>query len=643
MDSERERGEPLEQRVASLERAVSELTAELQRLRGIGDRAAPAQRPQATAAAAPPPAPAALRPAPAPPASPAAAAAALSVARIDFESLVGRYGTLVLATISGLAAVGTFIGWAIARGWLGPSQRVALGLLLAAGLAVGGFRLRRRERSFGASLLGLALATVHVCAWGAGPSLHLVPDWAAFLLAAVASITLAVFAHREADEPLWSVGFSGAAIAPFVTSSGKSNLVLLALYGVAVLSASGFAMGARRWIVAGRLFLLAAGLYVVALATGFERDGGPLLAMGLPLVVAVGGVMPWITGWPRRERLRALGALATLAALRSAFGNDFTYDHQTVALLIAFAGAAWLTLVDRTHAVEGAPAQRAGSIYRHEGDWLDAAVLPLGFVVASVTALDASARVSGLALAAATVILLVTVARSPLGSLRDAAAFATALCALVAVMLLLKDRKLELTVAIAALGAACFAANLAWRSTTWSVMGVTGLGWSVLAALAHMAGRLSYYYTPFWTRPSGVAASVLVAIAVSWKLARDRRMEVLLNGGAVVWAFAWIHQEIAHAVSPMVSTLFLVFYYAATSVVAVGVGRARSIRLLRHAGLALAALAAGTALYGARRLDAIGARITADLVAAVFLLAIAYWYRRPGTGTNQPAAGIANT
>src|SRR5205085_2466087 len=198
----------------------------------------------------------------------------------DLESLVGRYGTLVLATITALAAVGTFLGWAIANGLLGPSQRIALGLIVAAGLSVGGLRLRQRERSFGASLLGLGLAITQVCAWGAGPALHLVPIWGAFALAAATSIALAIFAHAEDDEPLWCVGFTGAAIAPFVTAAGKADLLLLATYGITILASAGYAMGARRWIVAGRLFLLAALLYTAALATGHEAASGPLLAAG---------------------------------------------------------------------------------------------------------------------------------------------------------------------------------------------------------------------------------------------------------------------------------------------------------------------------------------------------------------------------
>jgi hypothetical protein len=51
---------------------------------------------------------------------------------------------------------------------------------------------------------------------------------------------------------------------------------------------------------------------------------------------------------------------------------------------------------------------------------------------------------------------------------------------------------------------------------------------------------------------------------------------------------------------------------------------------LRQIGLALALLAAGTAVYGAHAYFDFGARIAAYLVTSAFLLGIAYWYRRPG-------------
>jgi hypothetical protein len=112
-------------------------------------------------------------------------------------------------------------------------------------------------------------------------------------------------------------------------------------------------------------------------------------------------------------------------------------------------------------------------------------------------------------------------------------------------------------------------------------------------------------------------------------LSNDPKLSVVLRGAIVGWAFVWVHQELSFAFSETVATLLRVSNYAATSVAAVGVGRSRRVPLLRHLGLGLAVLAAGTALYGARDLT-IAAKIGADLVAAVFLLAIAYWYRRPG-------------
>lgn len=619
MASDNETDETLERRVASLEAAMRQMSAELEQLRGGGP--VPRVGQSSTMASTvpsdevPPP----------PPTS------GWQLPKVDIESLVGRYGTLVLATVSALTAVGLFLGWAIDKGLLGPTQRIALGLVAAAGLAVGGLRLRHRERSFGASLLGLSLAVTLVCAWGAGPSLHIVPNWVAFALAAALSIALAVFAHAEDDEPLWCVGFSGAAIVPFVTSEGKSNLVVLAAYGVAVLASAGYAMGAKRWVVAGRLFLMAALLFSAALATGREQEYGPLLALGFPLAVAILGVAPWSHGRDRRDRLRAMGALAALAAVRCAFGNRQPFPQDTIATLIGAAGLVWLLLVDRTYHDSDEPAPRRRL---YEGDWLDSGVLPLGFALALVIALDASARVSGIAFGGAAAVVLVTAMRFPQGSLRDAAAFAAVLLALLAAQFLTRGHPLVFTGVVAVLGVLCFAANVAWRSVSWTTLGLIGLAWSGLACLGHLAGRVSYEYPPFATQPSATSALVLACFAAAWRLSRDPQVERILRAATFIWAFVWVHQEIAFAFNRTAATLLRVTYYALTSVAAVGVGRAQRIAILRHVGLGLAIVAAGTALYGTRGLEAVAARIGATLVTAAFLLAIAYWYRQAG-GKNR--------
>jgi uncharacterized membrane protein len=214
-------------------------------------------------------------------------------APIDFERLLGRYGMLAIAVLAAVAAVGTFLSWAIRNGYLrlGPEARVLVGLAAAAGLAGWGLTLRVRERSFGSSILALALVIVQVCAYAAGPGFHLVPTFAAFAGVAFLSWGLAVFAHAENDEPLWCVGFGGAALAPFVTSDGTGNVYALLVYALVVLLPACFAISGRSWPVAWRVFYLASALFTLVGADLGHRTSPPafLLARARPFVVAGGG------------------------------------------------------------------------------------------------------------------------------------------------------------------------------------------------------------------------------------------------------------------------------------------------------------------------------------------------------------------
>ena len=168
-------------RLEALERSVAALTDDVNRLRAElnGSAGQPATRDARPATRYPLPAP--RNPLPA------------HWNTEQVEIAVGRYGMLGLATLTGLLAIGLFLGWAITQGLLGPPARVSLGLAVAGALGAAGLRLRRRERSFGATLLGLSLATTHLCAWAAGPLLGLVPAWVSLALAMGISIALAAF------------------------------------------------------------------------------------------------------------------------------------------------------------------------------------------------------------------------------------------------------------------------------------------------------------------------------------------------------------------------------------------------------------------------------------------------------------------
>ena len=353
----------------------------------------------------------------------------------DVERFLGRYGMLALSVLALVAAVGTFLSWAIAHRYLvlRPPARVAAGLLFGLGLGVWGLRLRVKERSFGSSVVGLALVVVLVCAYAAGPSFHLVPTGVAFVGAAFVSWALVLFALGENDEPLWCVGFGGATLAPFVTSSGRGNVYALAAYSTMLLLAGCFAIGRRIWPVAWRTFYVVSAWLIIAGAAAATSRGTTafLTAFAVPFVVAAGGVLPFAPPSIKRGVLRWFAILAIVASL--AVGAPDT-PGQSWALTTAFLAAVgvWLVWIDRN-----ADVPQSSILERNAGratmlDWLDAALLPLLFSMRaaqrSAPVIDVSVVYAGLSLAFG-----LFAWRRVVSATRDAAAFGAAVLAIAAV------------------------------------------------------------------------------------------------------------------------------------------------------------------------------------------------------------------
>ena len=610
--------EELRARLLALEKAVDGLQRDLLQLRAGFTRGAPVQAPPA-----PQPVieaePAPQRPPP----------AAVKPRRLDLETLVGRYGMLALATLLALAAVGTFVGWAIAHGLLGPVPRVVLGLAAAMGIAVFGVRLRSRERSFGDSLLGLSLAIVHVCAWQAGPALHLVPPFAALALSATASVALGGFALLQEDELLWCVGFGGAAVAPFVTSSGQGTAPMLAAYAAAVLIAGGSALGSRPWIIASRIYGAAAALFTVAIVALPERQHSAELAVGLPFAAAGLGVLPFAHGKVVRPRLRTLGLLAAAAALYAAAAP--VVPHFTGALAAALAGVAWLALLELVDCEPaGTVLDGFGEVGAGVAEWIDGAAVPAAFLLALSIALEMSGyadRAFGLAAP----LLVLSVSRRSPGPLRDALGLPAFCAAIAAVLLATRPHHEVAAAAMAGTSLLFMFLERAVPNRTWQWAPQIAFALAGLYALELVTVRPRYQYVPFLTGASAAALAVAVCCGLAASLTRTSAA----IAGAGIFAFLWVNQELAWAVSPATSTLLLVTWYAATGVGCVAFGRARSARKIRHAGLGLGIIAALLALKAAWGLPSTAARISAYLVVSAFLLGIAWWYRKPGA---QPGA-----
>lgn len=657
-------GPPLspEARLADLERSLAALAADVAELRAelsqpVGPRLV-GDPPRAGSRGVIPLRPGAARPAGQPPERDMRRGERRKAAAVnhDLERLLGRYGMLIIAGLAAAGAVGTFLSWAIGHGYIefGPATRVLVGVAVAIGLGVWGLRLRRTERSFGSSIVGLALAIALVCAYGAGPGFHLVPTLVAFAGAAVISWALALFALSQEDEPLWCIGVSGAALTPFVASNGQGNVFALLVYGLVVTLPAALAVGQRSWPVAWRVFYAATALYAITgAALGADRGtAGVLAAMGFPFVLAVGAVIPFVPIERKRGALRWMVALAVVAAVIDRLAVRDT--AIAIAISSLWAATASLLLVD---AIADIPQSSIVASLRSEAaplDWIDAAAIPSALLYL-YAGLALTTRQHIAFYAVGVVAFSVFSFRRAVGALRDASAVGAVAAAFVLITALtfqpVPNVGALLVAGLAALGAHVWRPSRGWMFGAGALIAV-----AAVESADQMCLRGAYHYTPFATEASIAAAAVTVALLL---IARFRASlveatrhsipvesttattspappstpERAMASSVWVWAFVWGLIELARAYSPSTSTLLLVTYFAATGVACVAAGRARDFALLRQIGLGLALIAAGTAIYGASTFFDFGARILAYLVTSVFLLGIAYWYRRPGAAT----------
>lgn len=668
----------VDERLRRLEAAVRSLTDEVAILRAAPKTMvdpAPVDRPRPIAPPPPaprPPAAAAARGATAAPGIPAAPGIAAErrpkAAGLDLETLVGRYGTLLLGALTIVLGVGAFLSWAIERVTIGPEARVALGALGALLTAALGVWLRRRDgagtRRFGNVVL--ALAIVHVVAWSAGPSLHVIPSQLALAAAAAASVLLAVLGWRSGEQELFVVGTGGALLAPFVTADQVGDPVLLLAYGWLVVTAAVTTLRDRRWqwaqrvLVTGVLVYAGAGLdvgWTEGIAAGVEwarRDGPAIFVLAcVASALAVGGHGARSV----LARLWLLVLLVPLAARSTISVGPAVASMDLVALAAIGAVGVYvaLRLRDARQTLAGASSLVQPTLL------LFAAFLavprPLGGLAAALTAgwaalaalaaWDARGQASWPA-GAATSSRRRHVVRDPTPDVPTVNhLFLAGLLSLGAIALALRERPL-----LAAVGMAAHAilAVLLLRRVRHPLLFLTpAFGLLLAAARVHeqLELRPAYEYAPFVGAASAAALLVVAAWWICGRLLPDsmdspsvgRTERALLGALGPVAAFVWAQVELGRAFSPERATFLLIAYYATVGVFLIAIGRWREQTGLRRIGLGLAVLAALKAIVEATDFDAVGLRVGSYLLVGGFLMGVAYWYR--GSGAARHGEGDA--
>jgi uncharacterized membrane protein len=558
---------------------------------------------------------------------------------LDLESLIGRYGTLALASLTILLGAGAFLSWAIAHGKIGPELRVLLGALGAAAVAVVGWRLRARgSKRFGSTMLALALALVHVDAWGAGPYLDLVSSPVALSVAAAASLALAVLAWVGNEEALFSVGVGGAIVAPFVTSRSSGSVIALLVYGFVVLGCGLGALRGKAWRTAVIVTTAGCWLYVTVAsaathgANDYVRDYPAVFAIAIAVTALL------VTGGTWGVRI----ARSALAAL---FGTLLAQVFDRMPALDILALAALGTVIAYAAVTVAAP--NDAGIKRLQVFTAGVTPLALGFI-AEVSVDDRATPNALVALAWAVGAVVAAYLQPAVLSVHVTVA---AIASGAALLFALQAHAIASCIAVAAHAATLSVLLRRIRTRLLAIPIALGLTIVTVWTFRLLSDRPLYDYTPFLTGPSLAAAAMSAAwLTVSWNAYRadlidagqgtvESRTLVRLAGSGIT--FFWGSSELGRAYSADISTFLLILYYAVVGVTAIFVGRARGIRVLRHVGLGLAIFAALKAIAEASSL-AIGIRVGSYFLAGLFLLAVAYWYRDRESGIGNGESTTPN-
>jgi uncharacterized membrane protein len=238
---EQERMDAISEALARMIARQNSLDARLERMESAMGLAAITEKPPLPAS--PPPLP---PPLPAPP--PFLENPPQSQPEPAIETRFGLGWLNRVAAITLLFGVAFLFKYAVDNQWIGPSMRVALGLLAAAlALSAGEWVSLRGQKVFAQGLTGLGLALLYLSFYASFGFYHLLPQSAAFLLMCLTTVAAGALAAHYDSQAVAILGMVGGYVTPALLATGEDRLGALAVFSM-VLGAGAVAMARmRRW------------------------------------------------------------------------------------------------------------------------------------------------------------------------------------------------------------------------------------------------------------------------------------------------------------------------------------------------------------------------------------------------------------
>jgi uncharacterized membrane protein len=610
-----------------LQRLLGELTARVFRIEQALNLPAQivAQPPRADA----PPVPQAAPPPVTPPAPQVRSSSMPSVPRRsagltspDLESRIGSHWLNRIGISAVLIGVSYFLKFAFDNNWIGPTGRVAIGLLAGIAIVIWSEVFRGRGyRVFSYSLKAVGIGILYLSLYAAFQVYSLIPSSVAFVMMFAVTAATAVMAWTQDAEILAAFALIGGFTTPLLLSTGQNREMALFAY-VAILDVGALALVIlkpwRRLLVLSYVGTLL--LYVGWYASFYDNTQLRLTLGFATLFFAIFAVAPLVArqGEGKSSISASIPLVLALVNAASYFLQIYVIyepiDSKITAWFALALAAVYVFLSRQTRARAGSP-EAARTV-----DLLHLA-LAIGFITVAIPIrLDAHWITMGWFVEAAVLLWVADRVKSELLNV-----FAVGALALGVGRLLLIDN-FYVTRPI-------FNTRLATYAVAIAVLG--GVAWYG-SRRKDEAGRAAAVI-------SVVALNLLALIALSREVADyySQEMANLTPRGRwepSEWA-NWQHLKIARDFT--YSALWMA--YGAMLMV---VGFWRRSAFVRWQALALIAFTIGKVfLYDVSELDR-GYRIVSFIVLGVLLLAISFVYQRDWlrlSGRKNPEEGSAGS
>jgi uncharacterized membrane protein len=223
----------------------------------------------------------------------------------EWEQILGGNWLARVGVVALIIGAAFFLKLAIDRGWLGPAERIIIGVIAGLGMVGGGYFWQKRYPALAQALCGGGIAVLYLSIFASFAMFSLLNLYLAVCLLFTISAGSALLAVRFNSLALAIIGITGAFTAPFIlgafepsvagsvkSGQGYQLLIYILIVDCGVLALSAF----RNW----RWFsLLALSGSLMAFRVWYDQfgsDNQPALAVGgLTLIYLIFGGMTVIT------------------------------------------------------------------------------------------------------------------------------------------------------------------------------------------------------------------------------------------------------------------------------------------------------------------------------------------------------------